>query len=1006
SLDIAGDIDVRLDATLTNWTDAVGGLDTVELFGKLNLAGGTKSWVLATRADRLYFEWSADGAATFSASSTVLLPVTASGRMAVRVTLDVDNGASGRTIRFYTAPSGTAGLWTQLGAPVVQAGTTSIFNSATLVKVGDATDVNFTRPVGRVHKAEIRNGIGGTIVANPDFGAQAVGATSFVDGAGRTWSVNGTSTITNRRTRLTHELAAYPTEWHPSGRHAWVAATTAGILRRLRRGDHALDSTLRRRIPSGSPLAYWPMEDGANSTQFASPILRVRPMSTKGMDMASADSLAGSRALPVVRAGALYSGTVPKGFGPPATQWQGEFVFNLPNAGPATARTVLQWTSTGTVKRWRLMLRTGVAEVYGHDVNDGVVISWIVAPLPQIFNAWCRWQLYVVQNGGNVDVTVAWIPIGGQGAAVGGSYAGTTGRLTGFSGNTGGAHGDLEGLALGHIAALPTANTTIYNNADIAFTGEAAGARMQRLATEEALPLTVCGAVAEQTPVGPQRPEGVLDLLEEAAESDGGILYEDREVTRLRYRGRATMYNQTPALILDYTAPGLATPLQPTGDDDATKNDVTVERVGGSSARAVLEEGALSVLAPPNGVGIGYDTSIPLSLHSDDQTEPIAYWRLHQGTYEGRRYPQVRVMVHRAPGLMDQILAVDVGDKIVIKNPPRWVAPGDVELIVQGYEEEFSSDFEWDITFNCTPGRPWTVGVADDTVLGIADTDGSQLATAVTSSATTFPVQVTDGREWLWETAFPAGVGGEEMTVNAIAPWLSDALGRTVANGWGTADSGQVWSTGGGVAADFAVGSGYGSHTLSTVNLSRRTFVTAPWVDFDMYADLTTSAVATGASLAGGPTGRYLDSDNLYQAQLAFTTANALVLTLRKRVAAVETQLTTITLPTPYILGTYWRVRFRATGSLLQAKAWPTGTPEPGWWHASATDGSITTASLLGVRSISSAGNTNVGAQIRYDAVRLTNPQQFTVARGANGITKAHAIGAPLSLARPAPVAL
>ena len=33
--------------------------------------------------------------------------------------------------------------------------------------------------------AQVRNGIGGTVVANPDFTAQTNGTTSFVDGAGR-----------------------------------------------------------------------------------------------------------------------------------------------------------------------------------------------------------------------------------------------------------------------------------------------------------------------------------------------------------------------------------------------------------------------------------------------------------------------------------------------------------------------------------------------------------------------------------------------------------------------------------------------------------------------------------------------------------------------------------------------------------------------------------------------------------------------------------------------------
>ena len=117
------------------------------------------------------------------------------GRLAVRVTLDVDNGAAGRTVTFYTAPTIT-GTWVQLGVAVTTAGITSIFSNTAAGAIGahDAgTDGLFA---GRVYAAEIRNGINGTAVANPDFAAQPAGTTSFVDAAGRTWTINGSAAIT------------------------------------------------------------------------------------------------------------------------------------------------------------------------------------------------------------------------------------------------------------------------------------------------------------------------------------------------------------------------------------------------------------------------------------------------------------------------------------------------------------------------------------------------------------------------------------------------------------------------------------------------------------------------------------------------------------------------------------------------------------------------------------------------------------------------------------------
>jgi hypothetical protein len=75
---------------------------------------------------------------------------------------------------------------------------------------------------------------------------------------------------------------------------------------------------------------------------------------------------------------------------------------------------------------------------------------------------------------------------------------------------------------------------------------------------------------------------------------------------------------------------------------------------------------------------------------------------------------------------------------------------------------------------NCAPAGPWTVGVVEDPVLGRADTDGSQLASAVNASATSWSVAVTAGPLWITTATrpaeFPLSVtcGGEEVTVTAI----------------------------------------------------------------------------------------------------------------------------------------------------------------------------------------------------------------------------------------------
>lgn len=775
ALDITGDLDVRVDATLSNWTDyATGSGSTTQLVGKFGFAGGTKSWFLGTRNGALYFEWSADGTAALSASSTLPFPTTASGRIALRVTLDVDNGAGGRTVTFYTAPSGTSGPWTQFGSAVVQAGVTSIFNSAIALRVGRATDLGFTQPTGRFHKAEVRSGIGGSIVAGPDFSVPAAGATSFVDSAGLTWTVTAPAAITDRRTRFIGEISSWPSRWDVSGKDVRVPVEAAGILRRLGQGAKALDSTLRRRIPSYAPLAYWPMEDGSTATRAASPIAGVAPLTLTRATWASADTLPSSSPLPVLASTAaelpVMLGRVPA----PAstlTSWSVDFVYRLdtPNV---TMRTFLRILSTGTVAEWYLQMSASGSNIIGRDAAGTTVFTQVVATGSDLYGQWVRIRFTATQNGGNVDWRIDWIDVGGNAGGLGASFAGTVGQPTGVASPPDGYSADLDGTAIGHISAWPSNTTAAYDGAIDAWTGEAAGERMTRLATEENLPFTLHGDPDAQEQVGVQRPDALLTLIEEGADADGGILYERRDNLGLAYRDRVSLYNQPVTLALDYTTDGhVAPPLEPVDDDQGVRNDVTVQRTDGASARARLDEGALSTAAPPNGVGV-YDESVTLNLYDDDQVEQQARWRLHLRTVDEARYPLLHVDLAAAPSLIDDVTDVDSGDRITIDNPPAWLPPGPIDLLGQGYTETIGHPIDWDIEFNCTPASPWTVGVIEDDVLGHLDTSGSELAAGITSAALSLSVNTTSGPRWTTTAAdfpFDILIGGEVMTVTAIS---------------------------------------------------------------------------------------------------------------------------------------------------------------------------------------------------------------------------------------------
>lgn len=188
TLGITGDIDVRVHLSMDNW--APGGFGAV-FVGQYTSGGTNNGWLLGvTAAGRPQFQWSPDGTsgAAISRNSTETPTFPAGSYQWIRATLDVNNGAGSHDVRFYTSADGTN--WTQLGGVVNGAGTTSIFNSTT--SLGVSTVLAF---VGNVRYAEVRNGINGTIVANPDFSLQIPGTTSLVDSTGKTWTRAGNANI-------------------------------------------------------------------------------------------------------------------------------------------------------------------------------------------------------------------------------------------------------------------------------------------------------------------------------------------------------------------------------------------------------------------------------------------------------------------------------------------------------------------------------------------------------------------------------------------------------------------------------------------------------------------------------------------------------------------------------------------------------------------------------------------------------------------------------------------
>ncbi len=771
ALDITGDIDIRIDVTMANWL-TVGTSSSVELAGKFRTSGGNqRSWLFMMRNGRPWFEWSADGTNVLQKTSTADLTIPSSGRLALRVTLDVNNGAAGNTVTFYTSDT-ISGTWTQLGDPVVTAGTTSIFNSTAELRVGDgSTDIGFYTPDGGVHAFQLRNGIAGSVVANPDFTAQALGATSFADAAGRTWTVNNYTSISNRRFRFHGEVSSWPQRWDPSGNDVYTPIEAAGILRRLGQGAPELRSTLYRgltTLSTNKPVAYWPAEDEEGSTTIASG-LGGPPMTIVGTPgFGDYEGFAASAPIPLLN-DSEWTGIVP-GYAV-SSQLTMRFLLAVPTGGSVNAQSICKVLTSGSAPSWEVVYGTGgTLRVVAKDEEGTILLdSGYIAF--NVNGAKLRVALDLLQNGANVEWDLTTVEPGQTGVTTGGTLNNQTfGQAKRVIVNNGGG---ITDTAVGHVSIQPGI-TSVYDLADQlnAYIGEKPARRFWRLCQEENIPFRLIGHLDDGELMGAQTRSTLVSLLTEVAETDLGIMFEPRDLFGLGYRTRESLYNTSATVALDYDAEQVSIGLEPVDDDQATRNDITVTREGGSSARAMLETGPLSTQAPPNGVG-PYPSSVTIAAMSDQQLPDQASWRLHLGTVDEARYPQVTMNLANAAlssnaALSAAVRALEVGDRLTIANLPSWLPPELVSQLVYGFDE-LLDNFANEIVVNCVPDSPYQVGVYGTARYGPY---ASTLAEDLTTTETGADVATTAGP--LWTTA--AGdlpldimVGGERMTVTAIS---------------------------------------------------------------------------------------------------------------------------------------------------------------------------------------------------------------------------------------------
>ncbi|WP_432135142.1 hypothetical protein [Streptomyces sp. bgisy154] len=756
ALDVTGDFDLRIDVALEDWAES-------QMLALRYVPSADESWALEIVDGVLTFLWSPDGtfASRIVETATETLKAYNGQRLALRVTLDVDNGAGGYELRFYTGRTVDDTEWNLLGDPVTGGATTAVFAGSGYMELGAGFSFNalpsggvLNRMRGKAFALQLRDGIGGTVNVDMSTASATAGGTTFVDDTGLTWSRGGSSVLTNKHVRMVGEVPAWPPTRDLSGNDNYVSISPTGITRRMDAGNKPQDSALLRYIRAQQPLECWPLTDSSEAISgralYGSQDMildldtgTARPQWGKGT---LADWIEPTVLLPAGSDGKLRGQTV-RASGA-ATGWSVDFFYagkqdldvtiadygELTDASPRVGWTIGLDVSADTITLFVASVgETISASTLQATINDAGVFDGKlhhVRLTTSVSGTDALWEVFVdgVSQASGTAVTYAskavyFTRLGWFYSAVTQDLP-TVGYVTYWGSSGAPSAADMWSAATG-------------------FQGELAGARITRLAGEAGYTASVAGDVVYQQPMGVQGRKTLLELLNESSRTNFGYLLDRRDGLEVIHRGQSTLWNQQPALTLDYTSGLISPPFRPVDDDKLTENDIEVKReYGNVPARQVLEDGALSVLAPEQG-GVGrYDNSYTYSLYTDAQAEHVAYMRLHLGTYDGVRYTRITLNLanERVYALLDDILRVDAGDLIRLTSLPADHGPDDVDVLVQGYTEDAGPD-GWTITFNCVPARPWTTGLASQTPDAVAE-DFEDASLAIT---------VTDGGDLPWQ---------------------------------------------------------------------------------------------------------------------------------------------------------------------------------------------------------------------------------------------------------------
>lgn len=341
----------------------------------------------------------------------------------------------------------------------------------------------------------------------------------------------------------------------------WVAVDAFGLVYALQGGNPPAYDAMRRFMDRQSPRAYWPLTDGEEAGHALEVATGGQPVRAVG------------------ESGSFYQGQPNWGSGKLAPWLEPVVGFPSGRTGMLTAPIAIAadeggWSfdhvrsGVGEQDYWdyrdigagnnddqRVTLLTGVDPAFNSfsvsvrvERETGSIADTLIADVtaPQLFNDEPHHIRLSTATAGGGASTLIQLHIDGVP-----QLGATTWLNVGYRPLNSVTHGwDQAGgttsLTTGHWAywgANPPDAMDCYK-ALLGHTGDRAGRRIERLCSEEGIPLRVVGDLDGTPLMGPQRADDLMSLLEAAIAVDGGTLTDATDELALEYRTNRSKYSQ------------------------------------------------------------------------------------------------------------------------------------------------------------------------------------------------------------------------------------------------------------------------------------------------------------------------------------------------------------------------------------------------------------------------------------------------------------------------------